>query len=183
MKFWVIFSASIILHEISHVLAIIICGYKIESFKLVPIGSSIKLKENIKEDNFKNIFIYLAGPLSNFVVCFFTYKFNIIYREEIFYTNLVLGIFNMFPINQLDGGKIIFEVLKNFDLKKAKFLSYNISKYFLVVITFLYACFLIKIKNIYILVLLMYLWYLQYLENKKIKLIKKVYYIIEKSKI
>lgn len=177
-----IFIISIIIHECIHILAGVICGYKLKNFKFVPFGTAIEFEDNSYNNAIKNIFIYIVGPLSNFFISYLIYITNIKFKEEIFYTNLILGIFNLLPLNPLDGGKILAEILKLiFNNKEANMYSYIINKVFLCFFTFLYSILIIKIKNISLVFLLAYLWYLDLKEYKRIVILKRVYSLIEKS--
>lgn len=49
----------------------------------------------------------------------------------------------------------------------------NFSKVFLAIISMIYSILILKVKNIYILILLIYLWYLFFIEEKKYYVLKK----------
>lgn len=181
---FVIFLFSILIHELSHILIGLIFGYKLKNFRFIPFGAVIEFKElkKSKSEILKNLLIYFSGPLSNFIICYFAYITNYQISKDILYTNLILGIFNLLPLTPLDGGKILKELLKLvFSHKMSNIISYKITKFFLCLFTFLYSIFIIKLKNISLLIILVYLWYIDIIESKKIATLKKVYRLIEKS--
>ncbi len=55
--------------------------------------------------------VALAGPLSNFILAFIFSRFPYDITYILTYTNLYLGIFNLFPIPPLDGSKILLNIL------------------------------------------------------------------------
>jgi Zn-dependent protease len=55
--------------------------------------------------------VALAGPLSNFLLAFIFSRFPGNLTFILTYTNLYLGIFNLFPIPPLDGSKILLNIL------------------------------------------------------------------------
>lgn len=89
-----------------------IFGFDIDQIKLSLSGVNVKFNKNITtEFNIKNILIYVAGPLSNYILALIFRK-----NELIFSTNIFLGTLNLLPIYPLDGYnilKIILLRLKN----------------------------------------------------------------------
>lgn len=90
-----------ILHEMGHIFAmnfeISSVTFSASGIKIVPKGYRIK---SLREE----ILILLAGPFVNFIlfIIFGVSEFGII--------NLVLMIYNLLPINSLDGGRILKSV-------------------------------------------------------------------------
>ncbi|MBP3596767.1 MAG: site-2 protease family protein [Clostridia bacterium] len=181
---YIIFIISIFFHELGHIAVGYILGFNLKCFKFIPFGAKIEFMEFKKTKNIsiKRILVYFSGPLMNFILCFYIFFNDIDLKEEWFYTNFLLGIFNLLPLMPLDGGKILTQFIKLFfNNKCATIISYKITKVFLCIFTFLYGIFIIKLKNISLLVILIYLWYIDFFENKKIVTLKKVYSLIEKS--
>lgn len=91
----------IIFHELSHMFIAILFGKKVIKFSFTLSGVSILL--DVKGlSNIKKIMIYIAGPISNFILAFI-FKEN----ELINKINLYLGIINLFFIYPLDGYSIL----------------------------------------------------------------------------
>ena len=97
------------------------------------------------------IYIAIAGPISNFVICVillgFWWLFPGSYGStiEIFETNLVMGIFNLLPFFPLDGGRVVLAIIstkysRRFGAKIVK----NATKIFAMV---LFVGFLLSILN------------------------------------
>ena len=166
---YLIFMVFIILHELSHLIVGIIIGGKPKKISLNPLGLYLEFYSYGKDKSLNKILFYLSGSLVNLIIANIMYFLkNIPCRTEIIYTNLAIGVFNLIPIIPLDGGKILKELLRliiGFD--KSLSISMSISKIFLVIITFVYSSFVIKIQNIMILILILYLWYLYIIEEKK----------------
>ena len=95
-------------HELGHLLAGIVLGFKPQSLSISPVGLSISFcikaedyNEKIKKGNIlalKKLIIALAGPMVNFimVILFLLLDWNILNtsREFIIYANILIGLFN-----------------------------------------------------------------------------------------
>lgn len=183
-------------HEMGHLFFGIILGLKPKSLEIMPVGLCIKFKvdtfdynEKIKHANplaIKKILIAFAGPMVNLflvvITILFKNKLEVIYYQEIIYSNLVIAIFNLLPIYPLDGGRIlngIIHIIKG--KKQALFITNQISNIVMVLLTAISSIAIYHYKNIAILFIIIYLWLLTILENKRYRLNKRVYEIIEKN--
>lgn len=107
-----------ILHEFGHVLMAKKFGLKVSIFSINIYGTSALIDDIEYVTPFKQILIYLSGPLSIIIsqlAIFLIYKANIIssyYFNLYTYMNLSLCLFNLLPIYPLDGGRIFDVVLK-----------------------------------------------------------------------
>lgn len=181
---YVIFIFFIFLHELAHILVGFALGFKVSSISMNIFGFSAQLYAYKSKKSFIRIITYLAGPIFN-LICAIVFYFSELENEfalKLIYTNLLLFVFNLFPILPLDGGKILKEVLKNFiGNKNASVVMSAVTKVFLIMISAIYSVAILKIKNFAILFLIIYLWYLYSIEEKKLSTLKRVYEIIEKS--
>lgn len=109
----------IVFHEASHMFIGTILGKSIDTFNISLFGVSVsfnKIRYEVKRKMNKNyyikeILIYIAGPLSNFILAIIFKNIGIV-----FYINIFLGILNLIPVYPLDG----YNILKNFLLIKFK---------------------------------------------------------------
>ncbi len=173
---YIIFIIFIILHEIAHLIMGVLIGGKPKKLIISPFGASLEFYTYGKNNSLCRILFFLIGPLTNLIIAiiFLNLPEYDFYREEIIFTNFAIAFFNLIPILPLDGGKILKELLKCFvGLEKSNRYTIFISKIILVIISFLYAILIVKIKNIMILFLLVYLWYLYNIEEKKLNLYEK----------
>ena len=188
LELYLLFIVFITIHEIMHALVGIICGFKPASMEIMPFGLSLTFYSFSSANAKKKIITYLAGPISNIILAIIfigvSNKYNT--NDEIIvysiYTNILLGIFNLLPILPLDGGKILKEILKKiYGNKKSYSLISFIGKVTLAILKLFYSIFILKFKNIGVVVILMYLWYLKIKEDKKINRLIKLYDCIEKN--
>ena len=200
IEVYILFMIFAIIHELGHLLIGILMGFKPEGISLIPLGLSIKFSVNcndyskkIKKINviyLKKIIIAMAGPATNFLIAFIFILFNInmfnCLRENIIYTNLIIGLFNLIPIYPLDGGRIIKNIL---NIKKDKITSYKciniISNITLIILTAISSIAILYLKNIAILFIILYLWIIVIKENKvytkKMRLYSKIYELFAKE--
>ncbi len=89
---------------------------------------------NLKWKKYGEMFVSLAGPLSNFlsvilfIILFKLFAINLppnnllfIFLSNLIIINLILGVFNLIPIPPLDGSKVLFAFLpSNFNEFKRK---------------------------------------------------------------
>ena len=163
-----------IIHEFGHLLAGLIVGMKPEKIEIRPLGVSIEF--NIKEKDYnvkikkgnllevKKIFVALAGPLTNaLIICILSIVdiTNISYNDKLLmiYSNILLIIFNIFPIYPLDGGRILKGIIY---LLKGKYIAekyiYNISFITLIILTIFASIAILFLRNIAIFLVIMFLW-------------------------
>ena len=163
-----------IIHEFGHLLAGLIVGMKPEKIEIRPLGVSIEF--NIKEKDYnvkikkgnllevKKIFVALAGPLTNaLIICILSIVdiTNISYNDKLLmiYSNILLIIFNIFPIYPLDGGRILKGIIY---LLKGKYIAekyiYNISFITLIILTIFASIIILYLRNIAIFLAIMFLW-------------------------
>ena len=193
LEMYLLFMFFAILHELGHLIMGILLGFKPKGIKLIPMGVSICFYINCENYNInvkngkiislKKLLIAIAGPLTNFLIAIFFMFFNIkvlnFTREEIIYSNLLIGIFNLIPMYPLDGGRIIKNIVHiNTDLRKAYKYTNLISNITLIIITAISSITILYFKNIAILLIVLYLWILLIKENniynKKMHLYKLI---------
>ncbi|HET7186262.1 MAG TPA: site-2 protease family protein [Terriglobales bacterium] len=122
--------ASVILHEMGHMLATIQQHVPARSVVLLPIGGVSLLQEPSRQklEPNRELRISLAGPLVNLLLAFlaaaivlsiapeaalwkqpFVYSGNL--PRSFFWINLFLGVFNLLPAYPADGGRMVRAIL------------------------------------------------------------------------
>lgn len=179
------------IHELSHLIAGILLGFKLEAFRIMPFGFSIEFKTEPQNYNkkvvksnilaVKKIIIALAGPLLNIIIAIIGILHNM--DENIIYSNILLMFFNLIPIYPLDGGRILKNLLKIFlGNKKATIYTNKISNIFIIILTIISSILIIEYKNVAILFIIGLLWYLVMMENKRYNLANKIYKTIDNQR-
>ncbi len=108
--------ASVLLHEIGHVIVAKLLGIKVEEIELFPFGGVAKMEDITKYGGYMEAFIAIAGP----GVTAFIAAVGIIFSgsNELLKTigqyNIILLIFNIMPALPMDGGRIIRNILLHF---------------------------------------------------------------------
>jgi len=107
----------IIIHEFCHAIVARHLGYRLNNIKLIPFGICLNINSSglMPKDEIK---IALAGPVANFILAIFTMSiwwivpstFNFSYL--FCYANFITGLFNLIPAFPLDGGRVLFSILK-----------------------------------------------------------------------
>lgn len=97
---------ALFLHELGHIFMIYYLKEKISVFYIIPFGFSCRLKNQSKIEKDKMLKIILAGPATSFAVAGLVF----LWTKEFALVNLIIGIFNLIPIGNLDGGRI-FRIL------------------------------------------------------------------------
>lgn len=103
---------SSLIHELGHIVAVYICGDKIDRIVFDIYGILIHKQENLSYS--KQLFILLLGPFVNIIIGFLFGFSKLSWAGFFAASNMVLGIFNLLPISGLDGGEIVSIVLEYF---------------------------------------------------------------------
>lgn len=183
-------------HELGHLVAGIILGFKPQSLSISPVGLSVAFdikaddyNEKIRKGNIlalKKLVIALSGPAVNFfiVIIFMLFDWNFfnISREFVIYSNILIGLFNLIPIYPLDGGRILKNLLHIIDGLKNSYTYTNlISNASVIVLTVFSSIIIMYLKNVSVLVILGYLWYLVINENRVYRQRIRMYEIINST--
>lgn len=179
-----------LIHELAHLICGIFLDFKPDTLRIMPFGFCIEFKTNVRDYNkkvlksnilsLKKILIALAGPLINLLIVILGVVFNI--DNNIIFSNLLIMLFNLIPIDPLDGGRILKNLLKILvGNKKANIYINTISNIFMIVLTMLASIFILFYKNIAIFILIVTLWLLVMKENKRYNTYNKIYKVIDKS--
>ncbi len=197
-EIYIIIMIFAIIHELGHLIAGLILGFKVEEIKLTPMGVRLQFKveseeynKKVKKGNMLNVkkaIIALAGPITNIIIftililiqnldLYFTQTY--IY-QIIVYSNILIAIFNMIPIYPMDGGRFISEILKiKIGYKKAYKITYLLSKTILIILTAISSIAILYLKNIAIFFIIMYLWFLEIQEIRRYNKRKNIEKIVE----
>ena len=112
----VLLVASLLLHEVGHMLVAAALGVKVSEFGLCLLGAyNRRARANSRSDE---ILISLAGPLVNFALilpCLLLPRIGF----ELSLCNLVLALFNLLPIPSSDGLRILQTLWRPYPVLRA----------------------------------------------------------------
>ena len=199
IKIYSILMLFALIHALGHLVFGLFLGFKTEKMTILPYGLKISFKtksidfnKKLKKENMlsiKKIILALGGPITNVICIIITLILNEkIYIEQslyesIIYANILIAVFNMFPIYPLDGGRVVKEVTHIFlGLRNSYKYTQLISEISLYIITVLSSILILYYKNIAIFIIVVYLWYIVYKNKKEIENKEKIYKTIEKYK-
>ena len=143
----IIFTSLILVHEMGHVSASLLFGYKIDKVIIYPYGGITKINKLINTKIEKDLVVAIAGILFQSIYFFlililsekamireYTFNLFLMYHKSILF-------FNLLPIIPLDGAKIVNLII-------SKYLNFNLANTFTVVISLL-AVIIFLISNTY----------------------------------
>ena len=123
---------AILFHEIGHILAI--QGLGVKDIKLMLVLGSVRIETKGYLSDKSSAVVSLFGPLVNLILSAFIF-FKNYYLAYFGAANLIVFIFNMLPINGLDGGDILKHVLKCIFHRKSDSIFKTISLIFTISFT------------------------------------------------
>lgn len=125
------FFISMFIHETGHLITILYYKMKIKKISFKIYGIKIEIDQNKYLNNYQEILILLSGSLSNFATALVIYIFNI-NLKPLLIANLIIGTFNLLPVDSLDGGKITNIILFSY---LPMSIAYCISSIILIIFT------------------------------------------------
>ena len=110
-KYALIISSIVLMHEIGHIIAMLIFKRNICKIEILPFGGLIKVDSMISSNIFEDLIIAVSGIFMQVIVGLLTSHILSDYSNFGFYNKLII-LFNMLPISPLDGKKIITLLLE-----------------------------------------------------------------------
>ncbi len=121
----VLFFACVVLHELGHSFTAMRFGVKVPRILLLPIGGMAEF-DRIPRKPSTELLITAAGPAVNFAIAGLLLgpvwpllrgeaapesTFAQALVEDLFFANVVMGVFNLLPVFPMDGGRILRALL------------------------------------------------------------------------
>ncbi len=177
-----------LIHELGHIFAMILrsCKPKEIQFRAFDINI-IDEKESVRTYR-DDIFILLAGPMFNILFSgLFYFIYSISGNKTFLFSvseNIFLAVFNMLPIESLDGGQILNSILSiKFKVKTVYLLTTAVS--FIVILPIFALGFYILLRSKYnfsLLLLSCYLMSILVLKHSKVDIYRLKFSINKKEK-
>lgn len=100
------------LHECAHILTARRLGIKIEKTEILPFGITARLCNEGIKNPWDEVVVALSGPLCNLLIAYLSFCLSEgWWQNYIFYTSLVIGVFNLIPALPLDGGRVLKAIM------------------------------------------------------------------------
>ena len=146
----------VILHELGHVIIIKILKYEIKEINIYPFGGIIKLDKDINTPLKSELLIAIAGITMQLILFFIMpYFLNHFHYNLFFKYNITIILFNLIPIEPLDGAKILNVLFNKFmPFKKSLYCSNIFSLLFILIYVFMNYWY--SLNNYLIIVLFIY---------------------------
>ena len=160
-KYLLIIFVIFFIHELGHIICLIIFKRKIQQIVIMPFGGLIKLDGYISNPIFEDLIISMGGIIIQIV---FGLIINICFNDvdDFNYYNNLIMIFNLLPIHPLDGFKV-FRLLLEYILPYKWVLTISIwfSSVFMGILVIFFKEFLFN--NLLVLFFMVYMNYKEYL--------------------
>ena len=120
------------IHELGHIFAMTLKQSKPQRINLRAFSIDIVDANRVRKDYNSDVFILLAGPTLNVLFGVILYLLHglleVVWLRAFANANLFLAIFNLLPIEQLDGGQIVYNLLlRKLSAKNAERVSFFVS--------------------------------------------------------
>ena len=152
-----------LLHESGHIIAMILCKDKIQTLKITAAGLRIDKINSMNLSYNQEIFIALSGVGMNFILCAVSSAIYFICGNKNVFgflcINLIVAIFNLLPIESLDGAKALYFFLlkKVSDEKACAFIAVLSIITIILMIVFASVSFYLTKTNFSLLIVIIYL--------------------------
>ncbi len=106
---WALLAA--LLHEMGHICASLCLGGRWESLSLSMLGAELRFQYSELQPYWKENIVALAGPVMNLLAGVILWYCDCLLAGMI---SFALGVFNLLPVQPLDGGKMAFNLAAEF---------------------------------------------------------------------
>ena len=147
-----------VLHELSHLLTMLLLGVSLKSVSFH--GCGVRIHPETKLVCYgKEMAILLAGPAANIVMSFVLYYYN---RNDAAAAHLALGLLNLLPCRNLDGGGILLCILSMTTLDSNMIYRWSRIISISVIILMTAAGFVSGVRNFTYYALMLYLFFAEF---------------------
>lgn len=150
----------IIFHELAHMLVASLFGKETKTFKFCLSGVTISFKERDHLSRYKEILIYLAGPMANLLLAWIFSN-----HQMILEVNIGFALINLFPIYPLDGYHILYYLLEK--KKQQEKIVIYISSIVLVILFIISVFVCVWCRNIEIMIFTIYIFLINKQQKKR----------------
>lgn len=110
-KFAIMIMVLLFVHEYGHILAMKRCGLKTKGIYFIPFLGAAAVTEEMFKNRRDEAYIAIMGPIFGFVLSGITLVVYIVTHNALFGAAAgwmaMINLFNLLPINPLDGGRIV----------------------------------------------------------------------------
>lgn len=138
-----IFTSIIVIHELGHYIIAKILKFNVVKIIIYPYGGLVKIEDNINKSSNDELLVASSGVVFQslyYLLFMFLAKYNFFndYTISLFKSyHFSILFFNMLPIINLDGFKILNIILnKFFSYRKSNIISVYLSLFFLIILLF-----------------------------------------------
>ena len=123
--------AAVLIHELGHLMAMVLFGYKDTRILFIPFLGAVTLGKNQNATPLQKVIVYLMGPLPGYFIGACAFYFAEASGSQ-FWTTVVLtfvgiNLLNLLPILPLDGGRIVETLfLHRFPFAQSIFLGLSV---------------------------------------------------------
>lgn len=105
-----------IIHEVGHIIPMFLLGEKVRAVRFHACGINISPQKSIIRPVYQDIIIILGGATLNILLGVMFYISDMGINAQIFASmNLILGLFNLLPYTNFDGGTLILKIAEYFN--------------------------------------------------------------------
>lgn len=143
-------------HEAAHLITMYLLGCNPKAIKLIP--ASVRIVREISCKTKNEVLISISGPLINLFFFALFYVVFIFCRKENILTfaiiNLIIAVFNLLPVNALDGGIVLKKILMLFFNENKTNIILNIITVIFGMVIFVLGVFLVLNSNNFSLIII-----------------------------
>lgn len=124
-----------IIHEIGHIICLLILGEKPKKIELSFYGIKLERYPMSGQNTAGELAVYISGPSANFIFSASVFLLSNTFSSlrEAAIISLCIGIFNLIPCKPLDGGNILYAILcRNTKQRNAENICFFVSVFILV---------------------------------------------------